>query len=52
MEIQKDIGEEIIKNLKHFNQWVINIQKENTKKDKKIKELESKIKEYKMERKE
>lgn len=46
MEIQKDIGAEIIENLKHFNQWVINIKKENAEKEKRIKELESEIKRY------
>lgn len=50
--MQKDIGSEIIENLKHFNQWAVNIKKENAEKDKRIEELESKIKEYEMESKE
>ena len=46
MEIQKDIGEEIIEDLKRFNQWAINMRKEVAEKDKRILDLETKIKEY------
>jgi len=46
MEIQKDIGEEVIQRLKETHEWIIKVKEELTEKDKKIAELEDRLKEY------
>ena len=46
MEIQKDIGEEVIQSLKETHGWIIKAKEKLAEKDKKIAELEDKLKEY------
>jgi len=46
MEIQKDIGEEVIQRLKETHEWIIKVKEKLAEKDKKIAELEDRLKEY------
>ncbi|MDP1696087.1 MAG: hypothetical protein Q8L29_04190 [archaeon] len=50
MEIQKDIGAEVIQRLKEINEWIIKAKEKLVEKDKKVIELENKLKEYNKEK--
>lgn len=47
MEIQKDIGEEIMEKLGETGRWITKAKKELSEKDMKIAELETKLQKYK-----
>ncbi|MEK6885335.1 MAG: hypothetical protein AABX17_00015 [Nanoarchaeota archaeon] len=44
MEIEKDIGAEIIQKLEETNKWIIKAKEKLAEKDKKIMDLENKLK--------
>ena len=46
MEIQKDIGEEVIQSLRETHEWIIKAKEKLAENDKRIEELENKLKEY------